>query len=584
MYRKKFAPVLILFAFVLLALLPYFQKGLILGDDYLYHLARIESIADNLRTGDFPVKVHNIMNMGYGYGSGFFYSDFFLYFPACLVLFGMSLWNAYKCFVALLLLVCACIVYYCTFHMTHHTGASLLSACLYLFSEPFLTDLYGRFAVGECLAFVFVPLILCGIQNLFQEDFDMPWILGAGFLGLIFSHMITLAESILFLGVVLLLHARVLYRKPELIRKLLWTAAIDLLLSVGFWAPMLEQIASGNFRFMKSWTSVAQNVLTLQDIGIGGSHSVGAAMIAAAILLVYGAGALIKLRKNEKENRRTTLQTGIWFMITGYLLILLTICQPFWKLFGKLLNFMQFPWRLDVYAMALLSIGSGVLFADLFREWKKNRAYIFYLLCAAFCCLIILPGVQYGDARRDKLAGNELLDVTAYSVSNGGGEEWEPDRLSSNQLDKNKNNLVLREDGKSFAAGKTGSMLIFRDEIKSKKVKSEKTESYLLPFVYYKGYQAFYIEDNGDRHRLTLTKDIGSDLIRIMGYPYGESDKEKRKAGYYSVNYAGTSLQHLSYLLETVSWITCFLIWLSLKDMRKREKIDRNKNVEEQCL
>ena len=64
--------------------MPYTQWELVIGDDYEYHIARIQSIAEEFKLGNFPVKIHSQMANSYGYGSGLFYSNLFLYFPAML--------------------------------------------------------------------------------------------------------------------------------------------------------------------------------------------------------------------------------------------------------------------------------------------------------------------------------------------------------------------------------------------------------------------------------------------------------------------------------------------------------------------
>ena len=128
-FLKKHGPVYgILLLYVLVFLYPYLQRNLVIGADYMYHLARIQTIAENLRAGEFPVKIHNGMNLGYGYGSGFFYPNFFFYIPAVWMLMGVSLWNAYKGFAALIALGIALSMYHCGYYMAKKRVAGVLSA------------------------------------------------------------------------------------------------------------------------------------------------------------------------------------------------------------------------------------------------------------------------------------------------------------------------------------------------------------------------------------------------------------------------------------------------------------------------
>lgn len=86
---------------IVIAFWPNFQPGLYEGSDLSFHLNRIDSLAESLRSGVFPVKLHATRAFGYGYGVGFFYCNFFLYIPALLMNFGMSLLTSYKVFLFL---------------------------------------------------------------------------------------------------------------------------------------------------------------------------------------------------------------------------------------------------------------------------------------------------------------------------------------------------------------------------------------------------------------------------------------------------------------------------------------------------
>ena len=60
------------FLTILAAFSPYIRQDLIIGSDYPFHLARIETLAQNLSYGLFSNKVHVDLCYGYGYGVGFF--------------------------------------------------------------------------------------------------------------------------------------------------------------------------------------------------------------------------------------------------------------------------------------------------------------------------------------------------------------------------------------------------------------------------------------------------------------------------------------------------------------------------------
>lgn len=70
--------ILILLVIIFIVYAPHLQEGLFRGADDPFHLFRIFSLANSIKNGVFPVKVHSLMCYGTGYGVGFGYSNLFL--------------------------------------------------------------------------------------------------------------------------------------------------------------------------------------------------------------------------------------------------------------------------------------------------------------------------------------------------------------------------------------------------------------------------------------------------------------------------------------------------------------------------
>ena len=56
-----------------ITLLPMLLSKSIRGDDYFFHLLRIEDIKNGLSYGQFPVSIMPESLYGYGYGNGLFF-------------------------------------------------------------------------------------------------------------------------------------------------------------------------------------------------------------------------------------------------------------------------------------------------------------------------------------------------------------------------------------------------------------------------------------------------------------------------------------------------------------------------------
>ena len=154
---------------------PLYTDYLTVGHDIPFHLLRIEGIAEGLRAGMFPVKVHPLWANGYGYAVGVLYGDILLYFPAVLRLLGFSVQAAYKIFLASINLATVVSSYFCFKRMFSSRKAGLLGSLLYSASLYRLIDVYTRAAVGEYSAMLFFPLALCGFYLIFMESGSKSW-------------------------------------------------------------------------------------------------------------------------------------------------------------------------------------------------------------------------------------------------------------------------------------------------------------------------------------------------------------------------------------------------------------------------
>ena len=89
---------LILAGTVFFSCMPLLWDGLQVGHDLIFHLNRIEGIAQALRLGQVPVRIHSSTFVGYGYAASEFYPELFLYFPAVLRNLGVSVLDSLRIF------------------------------------------------------------------------------------------------------------------------------------------------------------------------------------------------------------------------------------------------------------------------------------------------------------------------------------------------------------------------------------------------------------------------------------------------------------------------------------------------------
>ena len=257
--------ILLSFFTILLVFSPYIREDLIIGSDSPFHLARIETLKQNLLYGIFPTKLHVDICYGYGYGVGFFYPDFFLYIPAFFRILGLSLEVSFKLFAGLIQAGIYFSVYYCIYRLTYDRFASLSSAVVYLFSNQVLVSFYYDFTLGTSLGLIFMPLAICGMYLFLYRD-QKPYMLGIGFTGLIFSHVLSTALALFACTLLLIIQ---LAKRAISFRKI-GILSITVILVSGltacFWLPMIEQFLMQKFRVSQPWTYIDDNTFPLVNL------------------------------------------------------------------------------------------------------------------------------------------------------------------------------------------------------------------------------------------------------------------------------------------------------------------------------
>ncbi len=181
-YKRNRLCIAIAVLSILIFFAPNYRKGLIEGSDAPFHLARIDSLAQDLSKGIFPVKVHTELGYDYGYGVGLFYQNHFLYLPAFLRLLGCSLETSYKIYLFLIVSAVYLSAFYAAFCISQDKYGATIAAICYLFSHQFISSCYEHFTIGSSVGMIFMPLAIVGMEQFLVKD-KPPILLGIGFGG-----------------------------------------------------------------------------------------------------------------------------------------------------------------------------------------------------------------------------------------------------------------------------------------------------------------------------------------------------------------------------------------------------------------
>lgn len=379
----------VLVAGVLLAYFPYLTDYMNLGDDTAFHLLRIEGLKESLLQGErFPVKVQNYWLYDHGYAVSAFYGDLFLYIPVMLRLIGFSILTSYKFFVFLVMVATAAIAYYSFKRCTDHTYAALFGSLIYMLAPYRIYNFYNRGAVGEYLAMAFMPLVICGMYELFTGDIDSPKYSKAkvplviGLSCILQSHLLSCEMTIAFMLVICIIFFKKTFRKQTFL-ELLKMSVICLLVNCWFWYPLLHMIGQDTYLLSEiSTEGIRQMGVNLQEIfqifQNKGTLTNRPIQVGIAIMLMLCAVIIVLIRKKicKKNVRCENLydkKVLFWAVMTIATILLGTRYFP-WDMFAKIPGIQFFVTALQFPTGFLAPAGAfGALFAAYFILWLEKE-------------------------------------------------------------------------------------------------------------------------------------------------------------------------------------------------------------------
>lgn len=514
------------FIALLIVFSPYMKPDLIIGSDYPFHLARIDSLKASILDGVFPVKVHSYLCYTYGYGVGFFYPNLFLYIPALFRIIGLSLEVSFKLFSIFLFTSIFLSMFYSTYRLTSSKYAALISATILLFSNQVLGSFYYSFTLGTSIGFIFLPLAIVGMYLFIVED-KTPWMLIFGFTGLIFSHVLStiLAVSVCF--IIIICNIKHLFRVDK-IKKLFTSILITSSLTISFWLPMLEQFFVQQYHVSVPWTHVDENIIPFVNL-FRNTYGLGIVLTALIIIMIIGI-----IDKGFVDTKILT------FLIIGTLFWILPSLSKFWMFTRNLFKFLQFPTRLWGVAIFLLLFSFSVWFDINFKSnnLKKKITCILLVACTYFGFYYLGDQVNNTEDFGNRIIYEEIAGL-------GAGEEWLPLETTRDFL--NTPTSAVSNDGTTIEGIKNKGTFEF--------IPDPDKIYYDIPFVWYKGYTA----KTADNIALDVTKNPDTGMVRV--HINNEISATENKS--IVVKYSGTKLQYISYFISIISFILVLCYWIN---------------------
>lgn len=237
---KKYANlVLIIILFgIISALATYFAVShgyFVLNWDGYIHLTRFEDVYLSLKNGDLPPLVNLV---GFG-NAGHAFNSMYPWITALILILPRFLFAnpilalAVGMFVVNFLTVIN--TYILVRELTNRILLRLLGCVLYVFSTYHFILLYTRVALGEALAYTFLPLVLAGCIRIWNKTYKYSYsFIGLGVGMIVNSHLISAAMIIiLIIGTEII---RLLLKKVTFLEVITFCKAMILSILVGLYS------------------------------------------------------------------------------------------------------------------------------------------------------------------------------------------------------------------------------------------------------------------------------------------------------------------------------------------------------------
>lgn len=448
---KKSYFVLFMIVLTLLSSINMFHSGIVLSDDINFHMHRIMGIVDNIRIGKYVPIYFNYLD-GFGYPNGLFYPDLFLFIPALFNYFGLDLVLSLKIFILIINFFSIYFMYLCVYRISNDKKCAYVSMILYAFSTYRFVDLVVRGALGEVLAFVFLPLVLLGLYELFFGDYRRGYWFTIGISCLCFSHVISFYLMVFFSILFFIINFKCLKDKNRL-RFLLFYIFLSMLITSHFWLPMLEQLFSDSFNLginSRIFQNVVPFYLLFFDLPFYGFSEYYPVGIGLAYYIFF-----VKFFKKLKVDKFV-----FTIMCFGLVSVFFCSVKLLWKIdiIYKLFNIIQFPWRFYMFSSFFFIVGFSLFFKNIcFNKYIKLFFIYLFIIFIANACMYLYNVYISKPIGNEIMMGEYLPKSFDYSIINN---------YSNDDILTDRNGDVL-------------NVSIVKD-----------VDNIEVPLIYYKGYMA----------------------------------------------------------------------------------------------
>lgn len=536
-YNKDICKYLILLFVTLILCMPMFSNKLnIYYDDGIQHIARAIGTEQSMKDGVLLGNVINNFASSFGYSWNLFYGPLSTFGIILLRFLTGSYITGYKLFMGICLFLSGLTMYMLINKITEKQDVALLAGIFYLSFPYHLTDLYTRNAVGEFVAFIFIPLVFLGLYNLFKTK-DKYYYLPIGAIGLILTHNLTTAIVAFFAFIYVIINFK--YLKEHYVQKgLLVSLMFILLCSAFFVIPMLEtKLETGYAVYedsvMATKESFISRGLELKQLFVTKEGEYSFEVGIHIIIMLAFSKMVLKVLKDDKNKKEY-----IFCLIVGLISIFMTTKYFPWKIFPEVVSMVQFPWRYMQIGMFFLSIVAAINMSIVIKRFGITDIIVMTVIAILLCFAVVLIPMNeekigmYEYEQLGIMSGKEFECVAGL-----GKDEYLSTKSYNNKFyvaSRVKGLVVLEGIAEASEELKLGGKYICDLTVKSDAAKIE------LPYIYYPGYE---VRADG-----VIIDNMFETENGMLGCIIDEDDKVKIE-----VEYIGTKASKISLIISIIS-------------------------------
>lgn len=553
----------------------------LVGDDYMFHVARMQGTSHALSNGQIIAQVDPDAMNGFGYAYNLFYGPLVTYVASGIQFLVQNWTVAINLVLIMILIMSGMTMCYALTKISKSPALGAMAAIFYMAAPYLLTDLYDRMAIGESMAFIAAPILLLGLYQLIVNERNVARSLAIVAALLIVSHSLSAMIFALMGGVYVLLNIDKVLSVKKIWRMIL-AVIVALGLTAVFTLPLIEvKVRGANYGIFDTdyvdgfFGSNADglNAHRLWPDGLILSKKGDGLYLSLGFVAIFALAGfwLIRTRIENKLERRFV--TSLY--VIAILAILATTTLIDWNYMPSIMLQMQFPWRfLEIVTVALSVVAAYVGYVIL-RGLAEDKQKVLVVFAGV---LAIIPVMNFYLPSEQKVLEEELSAQEEIEAGSLGWQvEYAPKQMlcsvdNPDEKDQdykcslNKINNILAKRGKKVrvldGTAKLGS--VRRDggkfEIEVKKAGQEQSEIE-LPLVYYPGYEAWI---NDEELKVEPSENLGLVMVVIPA----------QTEGTVTVSYGISTATYVGAVITSVT-VGVGLVWLIITgwlDVREKKK------------